>query len=74
LAPKAQRQGSDAFRGKIRNDDETVLVLRRGKESRFLMLGKVAHSYTFSRLLRSMKRKRAKTQQHRASMPRPENS
>ena len=47
------------FRGNIRNDDETLLVLQREEESRLVMLGEVANSYTFGRLLRSKKRKSA---------------
>ncbi len=49
-------QRLELFRGKIRNDDETLLVLQREEESRLLMLGAVANSYTFGRLLRSKKR------------------
>lgn len=41
------------FRGTFRNDDETLLVLRREEESLFLALGEVASSYTIGRLLRS---------------------
>jgi len=47
------------FRGNIRNDDETLLVLQREEESRLVMLGGVANSYTLGRLLRSKKRKSA---------------
>jgi len=65
-------QRLELFRGKTRNDDETLLVLQREKESRLLVLGEVANSYTFSRLLRS--KKRAKTQQHDASMLSVENT
>src|SRR5208283_412217 len=46
----------ELFRGQIRNDDETLLVLQRDEESRLFMLGEVASSYTFGRLLRSLKR------------------
>jgi len=67
-------QRLELFRGKIRNDDETLLMLQREEESRLLVLGEVANSYTFSRLLRSKKRKRAKTQQHDASMLSVENT
>src|SRR5208283_4823753 len=49
-------QRLELFRGKIRNDDETLLVLQREEESRLLMLGEVANSYTFGRLLRSLKK------------------
>ena len=59
----------ESFRGKMRNDDETLLVLQREEESRLLMLGEVASSYTFGRLLRSKKRKRAKNQQQDAPSP-----
>jgi sigma-B regulation protein RsbU (phosphoserine phosphatase) len=45
------------FRGGLRNDDETLLVLQRQKESFLLALGEVASSYTFGRLLRSLKKK-----------------
>jgi sigma-B regulation protein RsbU (phosphoserine phosphatase) len=48
------------FRGNIRNDDETLLVLQREEESRLVMLGEVANSYTFGRLVSSRKRKSAK--------------
>jgi len=50
-------QRQELFRGNIRNDDETLLVLQREEESRLVMLGEVANSYTFGRLLRSTKRK-----------------
>jgi hypothetical protein len=40
-------QRLDSFRGGIRNDDETLLVLRREEESRLVVLGEVASSYTF---------------------------
>src|SRR5215469_4535997 len=66
-------QQFESFRGEIRNDDETLVVLQREEESRFLMLGQVANSYTFGRLLRSKKRERAKNQQHDASTPTPRN-
>src|SRR5215469_14469617 len=45
----------ELFRGKLRNDDETLVVLQREEESRLLMLGEVANSYTFGRLLRDRK-------------------
>ena len=48
------------FRGNIRNDDETLLVLQREEESRLVMLDEVANSYTFGRLVSSSKRKSAK--------------
>ena len=48
-------QRLELFRGKIRHDDETLLVLQREEESRLLMLGQVASSYTFGRLRRSRK-------------------
>ena len=48
------------FRGNIRNDDETLLVLQREEESRLVMLGEVANSYTFGRLVSSRKRKSPK--------------
>jgi sigma-B regulation protein RsbU (phosphoserine phosphatase) len=44
------------FRGGFRNDDETLLVLQREEESRFLVLGEVARSYTIGRLLSSFKK------------------
>jgi phosphoserine phosphatase RsbU/P len=49
----------ELFRGNIRNDDETLLVLQREEESRLVVLGEVANSYTFGRLVKSMKRKSA---------------
>ncbi len=49
-----QRLGS--FRGGLRNDDETLLVLQRDEESFPLMLGEVARSYTFGRLRRSLRK------------------
>jgi sigma-B regulation protein RsbU (phosphoserine phosphatase) len=42
-----------AFRGEGRNDDETLLVLQRERESFPLVLGEVATSYTFGRLWKS---------------------
>jgi len=65
-------QRLELFRGKIRNDDETLLVLQREEESRLAMLGEVANSYTFGRLV-TRKRKSAKNQQHDASAPSPKN-
>ena len=44
----------DSFRGGLRNDDETLLVLRRKEESRLVVLGEVASSYTFGRVRRSL--------------------
>jgi len=44
------------FRGGFRNDDETLLVLQREDESRFLVLGEFARSYTLGRLLSSFKK------------------
>ena len=67
-------QRLELFRGNIRNDDETLLTLQREEESRLVMLGEVANSYTFGRLVRSRKRKSAKNQQHDASTPSPKNS
>jgi sigma-B regulation protein RsbU (phosphoserine phosphatase) len=61
----------ELFRGNIRNDDETLLVLQRQEESRLVMLGEVANSYTFGRLVRSRRRK---DQHHVGSTPSPENS
>ena len=66
-------QQFESFRGEIRNDDETLVVLQREEESRLLMLGEVAKSYTFGRLLRSKKRKQAKNQQHEATTLSPRN-
>jgi len=63
----------ELFRGKTRNDDETLVVLQREEESRLLMLGEVANSYTFGRLLRSKKRKREKNLQLGATTPSPRN-
>jgi phosphoserine phosphatase RsbU/P len=56
LLGEALLQRIEFFRGKIRNDDETLLVLQREEESRLFMLGAVANSYTLGRLLRSLKR------------------
>jgi phosphoserine phosphatase RsbU/P len=53
-------QRLELFRGKSRNDDETLLVLQREEESRLFMLGEVANSYTFRRLLRSLRRTQAR--------------
>ena len=44
------------FRGRFRSDDETLLVLQREEESFLLMLGEVAKSYTFGRMMRSLRR------------------
>ena len=49
-----QRLGS--FRGGLRSDDETLLVLQRDEESRLAVLGEVASSYTFNRLWRSLRK------------------
>jgi phosphoserine phosphatase RsbU/P len=46
----------ELFRGRFRNDDATLVVLQRDEESRFVALGKVASSFTFGRLLRSLKK------------------
>jgi serine phosphatase RsbU (regulator of sigma subunit) len=43
----------ELFRGAFRNDDETLLVLQREKESSLSMLGELASSNTFGRLRRS---------------------
>jgi len=67
-------QRLELFRGNIRNDDETLLVLQREEESRLVMLGEVANSYTFGRLVRWGKRKSATNQQHNASTPSLKNS
>jgi len=48
-----------SFENNIRNDDETLLVLQREEESRLVMLGQVANSYTLGRLLASKRRKSA---------------
>jgi sigma-B regulation protein RsbU (phosphoserine phosphatase) len=52
-------QRLDLFRGNIRNDDETLLVLQREEEFPLVVLGEVANSYTFGRLVKSMKRESA---------------
>jgi serine phosphatase RsbU (regulator of sigma subunit) len=44
------------FRGRFRRDDETLLVLQSEEESFLFMLGEVANSYTFGRMMRSLKR------------------
>ncbi len=46
-------QRLELFRGRSRNDDETLLVLQREEESLLFMLGEVASSNTFGRLRRS---------------------
>jgi len=56
LLGEALLQRMELFRGEVRNDDETLLVLQREEESRLLMLGEVANSYTFGRLRRSLKK------------------
>ena len=56
LLGEALLQRMELFRGRVRNDDETLLVLQREEESRLLMLGEVANSYTFGRLRRSLKK------------------
>jgi len=47
-------QRLESFRGGLRSDDETVLVLQREEESRLVVLGEVASSYMFGRLRRSL--------------------
>lgn len=49
-------QRLESFRGGLRNDDETLLVLQREEESRLVVLGEVASSYTLGRLRRSFKK------------------
>jgi len=49
-------QRLELFRSGLRNDDETLLVLQREEESRLVVLGEVASSYTFGRLRRSLKK------------------
>jgi phosphoserine phosphatase RsbU/P len=49
-------QRLELFRGGLRNDDETLLVLRREEESRLVVLGEVASSYTFGRLRKSLQK------------------
>ena len=56
LLGEALLQRIEVFRGKVRNDDETLLVLQREEESRLFMLGEVANSYTLGRLLRSLRK------------------
>jgi phosphoserine phosphatase RsbU/P len=46
-------QRLELFRGGLRNDDETLLVLQREEESLLFMLGELASSNTLGRLLRS---------------------
>jgi len=46
----------ESFRGKFRNDDETLLVLQREEESLPWMLGEVAGSYTLGRLRKRMQK------------------
>jgi len=49
-------QRVESFRGGVRNDDETLLVLQREEESRLVVLSEVASSYTFGRLRRSLRK------------------
>ena len=49
-------QRLESFRGGLRNDDETLLVLRREEESRLVVLGEVASSYILGRLRKSFKK------------------
>jgi sigma-B regulation protein RsbU (phosphoserine phosphatase) len=49
-------QRLESFRGGLRSDDETLLVLQREEESRLVVLGEVASSYTFGRLRRSLRK------------------
>jgi sigma-B regulation protein RsbU (phosphoserine phosphatase) len=56
LLGEALLQRIELFRGEVRNDDETLLVLQREEESRLFMLSEVANSYTFGWLLRSLKK------------------
>ena len=49
-------QRLESFRGGLRNDDETLLVLQREEESRLVVLSEVASSYTFGRLRRSLRK------------------
>jgi len=49
-------QRLEQFRANAKNDDETLLILQRERESFPLMLGEVASSYTVGRLWRSLKR------------------
>ena len=53
---EALLQRLQSFRDGGRNDDETLLVLQREKESFPLMLGEVVSSYTFGRLWRSLRK------------------
>jgi phosphoserine phosphatase RsbU/P len=46
----------EAFRSGAHNDDETLLVLQREKESLPVMLGEVATSYTVGRLKKAFRR------------------
>ncbi len=48
----------ESFRGGFRNDDETLLVLRREEDSLLYTLGEVANSYTFGRLFRKLRPQR----------------
>ena len=53
---EALLQRLELFRGRCRNDDETLLVLQRDEESLLSMLGEVARSNTFGRLRRSLRK------------------
>ncbi|MGA9392705.1 MAG: PP2C family protein-serine/threonine phosphatase, partial [Candidatus Sulfotelmatobacter sp.] len=54
-------QQLELFRGRSRNDDETLLVLQREEESLLSMLGEVASSNTFGRLRRSPEKSQPET-------------
>jgi phosphoserine phosphatase RsbU/P len=62
-------QRLESFRGGVRNDDETLLVLQREEESRLFVLGEVANSFTFGRLLRSLKKGWSKICRSFGSLP-----
>lgn len=55
LVGEALLRRLEKFRGNLRNDDETLLVLQRDKESLPLVLGQVAGSYTLGRIRRRLR-------------------
>ena len=55
-------QRLENFRGTLRNDDETLLVLRREAESFLVTLGQVASSYTIGWLRKSLRPRRSNLQ------------
>ena len=63
-------QRLELFRGRSRNDDETLLVLQREEESLLSMLGEVASSNTFGRLRRSPEKSQSEPSRSFGCIPR----